>query len=221
MAKRLAAFLLPGLIPLIAAAAFGGWAVITVGDLPDQGVVGRPLVLDFVVRQHGVTPLDRLRPRIEARSGTKEVTASATPGKKPGHYSSSITLTNPGDWTITVHSGFGSSKTTLMPIEVTAPGAPLSRAPTDAERGQRLFVAKGCVSCHVHRDVKASMVVDVGPELTHKRYQVDYLKQYLANPAMAVTNRNGPKMPNLGLKQAEIASLVAFINAERQANSGH
>ncbi len=221
MAKRLAVLVAPALVILVGAAGFGGWAVITVEDLPDHGAAGRPLVLEFMVRQHGVTPLEGLRPRIEARSGNREVAVPAVAGKKPGHYSGRLVLPSPGSWTITIHSGFGTSRSTLMPIEITASGAALARPPSEGDRGQRLFVAKGCASCHVHAGVNAEVVVDIGPELTHKRYQPDYLTRYLADPAIAATNRDGPKMPNLGLKPTEIASLVAFLNAERQASSGH
>src|SRR5262249_25794057 len=57
----------------------GGWAVITVDDLPESAEVGKPLTLSFVVRQHGVTLLDDLRPSVEAKSGETPVTTPVTP----------------------------------------------------------------------------------------------------------------------------------------------
>ena len=43
----------------------GGWAVVTVEDLPDYAVAGRAIPLNFTVRQHGVTLLSGLKPTIE------------------------------------------------------------------------------------------------------------------------------------------------------------
>ena len=38
----------------------GGWAVITVDDLPDSVEAAKPIPLSFMVRQHGMTPLVEL-----------------------------------------------------------------------------------------------------------------------------------------------------------------
>src|SRR5205823_14195680 len=51
----------------------GGWAVVTVDDLPDYVVVGQPVRLSFVVRQHGMRPLDGLRPRVEAKARSVDI----------------------------------------------------------------------------------------------------------------------------------------------------
>ena len=59
------------LVSLISAY-LGGWAAITVEELPDYVVVDRPVTLTFTVRQHGVTRLSGLRPRIEARAGDRQ-----------------------------------------------------------------------------------------------------------------------------------------------------
>jgi mono/diheme cytochrome c family protein len=220
MARRLALFLIPGLMVLGGATAFGGWAVITVDDLPEHARVGQALALGFIVRQHGVTPLNGLRPTIEATSGGKVVTAVPTAGTQAGQYAGSVTLPSAGNWTITIHSRFGPSKVTLMPIEVLPAGKNPVHAMTDAERGERLFLAKGCASCHVHRGVASAVIAEVGPDLTEKRYQAEYLAQYLANPAIRASSQPGRIMPNLGLERAEIAALVSFINAERTTSSG-
>jgi len=58
------------------AAAIGGWAVITVEQLPDYVTAGQPVTLTFTVRQHGVTRLSGLKPSIEARSGDVTTTWS-------------------------------------------------------------------------------------------------------------------------------------------------
>ena len=135
----------------------------TVEDLPDYGVVRQPLSLTFTVRQHGVTKLNNLEPRVEARASDGATAgAVAERGKDEGQYTARLVLPEAGVWTVTIHSGFGNSQVTLEPLQVIEPGAqaPVLAAP---DRGRRLFVAKGCVTCHLHRDVSGSGVVAVGP----------------------------------------------------------
>jgi mono/diheme cytochrome c family protein len=119
-----------------------------------------------------------------------------------------------------VYSGFGNSNVTLMPVPAVNPGraAPEIAA---AERGRRLFVAKGCVTCHVHPEVPASGVVNVGPDLTGRRFTGDYLQRFLADPNIATTRgAGGFEMPNLNLAPREIAALAAFISGEPTPQSG-
>lgn len=199
------------LIPALTALA-GGWAVITVEDLPDYVVAGRPVTLTFTVRQHGVSPLGGLTPTVDAHAGGLSAGVVAAPGKETGRYAATLALPRAGEWTITIHSGFRNSKITLMPMRVVAPGSESSRSLSDAERGQRLFVAKGCVTCHVE--------TRVGPDLTGKRFDVGYLSHFLADPRSVALPRQGElQMPNLGLKPPEIAALVAYINSERQVGA--
>jgi len=79
------------------------------------------------------------------------------------------------------------------------------------ERGKRLFVAKGCVTCHVNKNVDGGMQLDVGPDLTGKQYDPAFLALWLANPKIKPPTKPGAEMPNLGLSQREIASLTSFI----------
>jgi hypothetical protein len=210
MTTRSLKFLLPGVLLLPAIAAYaGGWAAITLEDLPDYVVAQQPLNLTFTVRQHGVTRLNGLKPRVDATAGRLEATVAAAAGPEAGQYTATLTLPQAGDWTITIHSGFHSSSTTLMPLKVIEPGSRPPRALPAAERGRRLFVAKGCATCHL---------AGVGPELTGRRYPAEYLGQFLANPAIAPRRSRAAEMPNLNLKPPEIAALVAFINTERQAS---
>jgi len=200
------------LLQVLFVAAFGGWAAITVEDLPDYVMARQAIDLSFMVRQHGVWPLEDLHPRVEAKSATREVSVAATPASKTGLYTARLTLPEPGRWTITIRSGFGNSNVTLLPLQALSPGAPAPAPLADAERGRRLFVAKGCVSCHLHRAVNETSIA-VGPELTERRFAPEYLARFLADPAAVIPPRAGaPSMPNLGLKPAEIAALTAFLN---------
>ena len=191
----------------------GGWAVITVKDLPDYVVVGKPVTLTYAVRQHGQQLLGGLDGRLEMRSDARLVRTAATATSETGYYSATFTLPYAGDWTINIVSGFagGLSSSRIRMQAIESPG----RVPlvSEAERGQRLFTGKGCVTCHVHASV-ASGFVPIGPELTARRYQPEYLKRFLANPTQTPSAKFGSQMPNLDLRDTEITSLVAFINAE-------
>ena len=198
--------LVPGLLlPLLMGHA-GGWAVITVDDLPDTVEAGKRVALIYTVRQHGVDLLDRLRGDIEATAGRQTARGTVTESKDRGRYIATLTLPTAGEWTVTIRSGFGNSNVTLLPITVVAPGASLTRTVSDSDRGEHLFVAKGCITCHVQ--------IQVGPKLDGKRFDATYLAGYLANPTPPQPGK--PAMPNLGLEQREIASLVAYLNSGRQ-----
>jgi mono/diheme cytochrome c family protein len=205
----------------VAAIRLGGWAVVTVENPPEYLVAGKPLDVDFTVRQHGVTLLRDLKPSIEAKSGMRHVEGTAWPLQRTGGYRATITVPQPGEWQLTINSGFGRSRTMLLPlraIESTArPPAPLQ----EPERGRLLFAAKGCVTCHVHGgvDITGDMA-GAGPDLTGRRFPAAYLEQFLADPSIKPpTVTNGVRMPNLALKRTDIASLIAFINSERKLTS--
>ena len=197
-------------------AAFGGWAVITVQDLPESAVARQPLSLTFTVRQHGVTLLSRLEPRVEAEAGGVTSAAVAQPTGVEGQYTARLVLPQAGDWRVTIHSGFMNSQVTLLPLSVVEPGT-TPPAVLGSARGEALFVAKGCVTCHLHRDVEGSGRVAVGPELTGRRWPAEYLQRFLKDPSIGPQYGN-TRMPNLGLKDAEVTALIAFLNGEPRAS---
>ena len=98
-------FTLAFVIPVFA----GGWAVISLDELPTGVVAGEPHTIGFTVLQHGKTPMTGLYPIITARLSNDEVlTFSAEPEGKPGHYTA--TLTFPQRWGVgmvhsSVHNG--------------------------------------------------------------------------------------------------------------------
>ena len=206
----------------VAAFTFGGWVVITVDSLPEYAVAGTLNTLTFAVRQHGMTPLGDLRPYVVARSGSTVIEAKT--GTLPnGHYSATMTLPHDGAWTIDIRSGFMNStmSTPLMPLRVVAAGAPAPQPIPDALRGKHLFVAKGCVTCHVHPETPEWESINAGPNLTGRRYVPEVLAAFLDDPEKSPLSKN-PKsgiggttyvrMPRLGLETREIAALVAFVN---------
>ena len=214
--KRLAVGTLA--LTTIAAAGWGGWAVVTVENAPDHFVVGTPATFDFVVRQHGVEPMKELRPSIEARSGAKRVEGRAWETPKAGVYRAAITIPETGDWAITIASGFGPSKGRLLPKPAIATMAEAPKR-TDAERGRQLFASAGCVTCHTHAAVNLEpLLKDAAPDLSNKRFPADYLAKFLADPTIKPKSPGMMQMPNLSLRQTDIAALVTFINSERVAN---
>lgn len=203
----------------LAAARFGGWAIISIDSIPEHGTVGRPVVFDFTVRQHGDNLLEGLQPTLVAKSGSDVVTGRAWETSSTGVYRASIDLPESGDWAMTIQSGFGPSELKLLPLKVVGAMDRVA-AMQPAERGRQLFAAKGCVSCHVHRSVGITpFMKDVAPDLSDKRFAAEYLQKFLANPSIKPKSPNMTEMPNMRLRPGEIASLVAFINAEQRVTS--
>jgi cytochrome c2 len=224
--RRLALrFLIPALLPfLIMTAAFaGGWAIVTVNDLPEYAVSRKPVILTFTVRQHGITRLGGLKPSVRATaSGHPDATAAASPTGKSGEYTATLTFPEAGAWTIRIDSGFNAIEASLLPVNVIDFGSPSPVPLSQAVRGEHLFVAKGCIGCHRNQEVAAQTLVSVGPDLTGRRFPPEHLKEFLADPnktlKRSATLEYG-QMPNLNLEDQEIAALVAFINRDRSEAS--
>jgi hypothetical protein len=77
----------------------GGWAVITLDELPLDVVTDKQLTLGFTVLQHGRTPMTDLEPTITTRSPSGEETIfDAVPEGKPGHYEATLMFPEEGEW---------------------------------------------------------------------------------------------------------------------------
>ena len=203
---KLVAAITAGLVPM------GGWAVVTVKDLPEYFVAGQQYTIEFQVRQHGRTLLSGLRPQLVMN----EVTIPAVARSSEGTYAVTFTAPAPGQVSLTIRSGFGNTELHLYPETVVAAGT--SRpgiAPH--ERGQMLFVAKGCNTCHSNIDLvnrpDNQAALTVGPELGGRHLAREYVMQKVKNPASQV-------MPDLGLSDAEASAIAAFLSGERAAATG-
>ncbi|HEV8510861.1 MAG TPA: cytochrome c [Gemmatimonadales bacterium] len=209
---KLASVLIAGLVGM------GGWAVVTVKDLPEYFVAGRPYTIEFQVRQHGRTLLNDLRPRLVLSSserrlggllgGKDETTIPAVARSAEGTYAVTFTAPASEQVFLTIKSGFGNSELRLYPQPVVAAGA--SRpAMAAADRGQVLFVAKGCNVCHGNSDLTDrpdNQVLTVGPELGGRRLARQYVLQVLKTPL-------SQNMPNVGLSDADALAIAAFLTS--------
>jgi len=275
---------------VIAIPAFaGGWAVITLDELPGDVVAGEPLTVGFTVLQHGRTPMSDLAPSIIANSKEEKFVVLAEPEGKPGHYTAVLTFPKEGDWSWSIQAftmeqpmpvlrvaaaasqpvvktepvpavlspllivrglafgfmfaglilayrlksrlalvltvaalliGVASFVTGSAVAEAEAQSKPSSNAFPDpslsqVELGEQLFVAKGCITCHVNNKVaNASQywTIDMGAtNLTKFTGSPEVLRLRLKDPASV---KSDTKMPNLGLKETEIEALIAFINSK-------
>lgn len=195
----------------------GGWWTITIRDLPEHVVAGKRFQLTFMARAHGVSPLENLDLEVAATSGADSARSKAVPAKRLGEYTVSLVLPQPGSWTITFDD------LALPEVTAIAAGSPVPSPLSPPAVGARLFVSKGCITCHANREVRPDKEGGVGPDLTGKRYDEAYLKRFLADPQKARGRTSEPdygEMPDLLLTKSEIASLIAFINRDRLQASG-
>ncbi len=209
--------------------AVGGWAVITVENPPDYLEAGASYRLEYMVRQHGQTPLNGLQGSVLVQPAgsvnANRVSVQATPGSRKGSYTATVRVPDADQVTLAVGSGFsggGWGDLTLISIPVVRQGKarPLL---TLEERGHRLFVAKGCGMCHVNGDVpefaQMNRVLEgVAPVLTGRRLEAAYVRQRLTNPSSLPKIGDGPvRMPELGLAPSEVEALVALLSGPAQS----
>jgi len=90
------------LFALVAAmpASAGGWANVTLDRLPTDFRAGQTVTLGFMVRQHGVTPTNSVRPYLTARHSETSDTVrfDARQEGTVGHYVADVTFPTAGAW---------------------------------------------------------------------------------------------------------------------------
>lgn len=97
-----------------------------------------------------------------------------------------------------------------------SPKAVVDTSIPQVELGRQLFVAKGCITCHVNTKVPNSydywtINVEGATNLSSFSASPEILRIRLKDPAAA---KSDTRMPNLGLSEAEIEALIAFINSK-------
>ncbi|MCC6500911.1 MAG: c-type cytochrome [Anaerolineales bacterium] len=263
----------------------GGWAVITLDELPSTVIAGEPVQIGFTVRQHGKTPLVGIDATVTIQTGFDKLTFIAKEEGLPGHYVAELNFPTEGEWiweidafgyeqpmpnlrvtgAVTTAANLPVAKTEALPTSPVVPLASLtmgalalifawrtksrgvfvlaalcltvgigslfveSAVPaveakrqaiadpfvSQVELGQRLFVAKGCITCHANTNVPdwhAYRTIEMGaPNLSNFSASPEILRIRLKDPALA---KSDTQMPNLGLSDTEIEALIAFINSK-------
>jgi mono/diheme cytochrome c family protein len=203
-------------------AVMGGWAVLTVHEVPASLTVGQPTTLTFSLRQHGEELMSGRAPVVKVRSGgvllgeRQEIAAERT--RERGVYRATFTPTEPGDLRIVVDADYHGYEAPLLPMAVVARGATMPTQSAEV-RGRALFVAKGCVGCHTKSDDAALndfREMRVGPELGGRTYPQAWLVQKITDPAAlrpaGRPNAQSSLMPKLEVTIAEAQAIASYIN---------
>lgn len=107
----------------------GGWAVITLDEVPTDIVAGEPLTVGFMVLQHGKTPMVNLDPTVTAALQDGEhFTVNAEPGGRPGYYTATLIFPREGDWSWSIQAF-----TMDQPMPALSVSAPVAKAASQSE----------------------------------------------------------------------------------------
>ena len=127
-AKRIlhASLVLFALLALTIPAWAGGWAVATLDTLPTQVVAGQPFAIGFVVRQHGVRPMEGLTPKIILYSPDTRATVTLTAKAEgaTGHYTAEVAFPGAGTWDWSIDAfGFAPQPMPRLTVRGSVPAA--------------------------------------------------------------------------------------------------
>jgi hypothetical protein len=105
--RRIALLLVPFLLVPAGVARAGGWATVELGEAPHELAASASWHATLIVKQHGVTPLDGLRPsiRIVNAAGVTR-TFPARPAGRPGAYVADVRFPSAGTWRARIFDGF-------------------------------------------------------------------------------------------------------------------
>lgn len=233
--------LVAGLVLGLSAASFpalrGGWAILTVHQLPTALEVGVPTTLTFSLRQHGEELMSGRAPTLHLRSGgallgqRAEIPVERT--RQAGVYRVTFTPSEAGDVHLAVDADFHGWVAKLLPITAVArPAAGVSNVavsnvaasvmPSVEQRGRTLFVAKGCVGCHTKNDDDALdgfREMRVGPDLGGRSFPAQWLVQKITDPASLrpAGARAMNIMPQLEVSALEAQTIASYLNARAVA----
>ncbi|MEO8355638.1 MAG: c-type cytochrome [Chloroflexota bacterium] len=130
-------------IPVLA----GGWAVITLDELPAGIVAGKPFTVGFTVLQHGKTPMTDLSPTITANLyKDEEFVVPAEPEGKPGHYTATLTFPKEGEWMWSIQAFTMDQAMPMLNVAAPIPGAanpPVSKTEPAISFTSPMLIASG------------------------------------------------------------------------------
>jgi hypothetical protein len=85
----------------------GGWATVELGHAPSGLVTGTPWRVELIVKQHGVTPMEGVKPSIRIDNGAGVTrTFHARPTARVGHYVADVRFPSAGTWRARIFDGF-------------------------------------------------------------------------------------------------------------------
>ena len=194
----------------------GGWVVISFKTAPTHLMAGEGTFI-YTVRQHGVTSMNGLTGRVEARKGAMVVRSESRPlvstagVRSDGAYVVDVRFPEPGTWTVDFTAGSGLFGDTVpLTIEVLPEGKEVP-AVSAVEQGKQSFQAKGCVACHAH-PAFAGRAIANAVDFNGRRFTPEYVKAFLGSLQSPQPGGAAPRMmPNPQLAAHEIDSLAAFL----------
>lgn len=127
---------LMALLLLAGSAAAGGWVAITLDELPGRVRAGEEVRVGFMVRQHGVTPINSVEPVLTAtnRETEETITAEAQQVGATGHFEATVVFPEAGDWAWRIGVPPFAQETEMAPLTVLPAADPLFRSPPEGER---------------------------------------------------------------------------------------
>jgi hypothetical protein len=105
----------------------GGWAVVTLDNLPGEIHAGENVHLSFMVRQHGQTPVHDLgspsmpiEPKLTAHNSEtgETLTIAAVPEKEVGRFSLDVVFPSEGSWTWSIAPDPLAGTTEFAPLTI-------------------------------------------------------------------------------------------------------
>jgi hypothetical protein len=133
-------------LALPGAAGAGGFATVGLSSLPDGTPPGKPWHVTLTILQHGIRPLEDVKPTIRIRSADGDTTRTfaARPAGKPGLYTADVVFPTAGTWRYAIDDGFsqthtfapveiGSSRAVPVPGSQSSPGPAGARGPVDRD----------------------------------------------------------------------------------------
>ena len=118
-------------VPAVAGA--GGFATAGLSSTPDGTAAGKPWNVDITILQHGVTPAEGLKPRVQISSGDATREFAAKPTGKPGVYRAEVVFPTAGRWDYVVLDGFNDQMPHTFPAVRIGDGAASPAAPSPAD----------------------------------------------------------------------------------------
>ena len=97
------------LVPATALA--GGWATVQLSSTPKGAKAGVPWVVNLTVLQHGVTPLDGIRPEVRIAQGSTARSFVARATAKAAVYKARVVFPRAGTWRWSIWDGFSRTHT--------------------------------------------------------------------------------------------------------------